>query len=610
MKFLRTPVALALLLNSPLFAQAQVRPVDATNTTDYVVTATRSPVAAADTVRPVLVITAEDIRQTGAATLSELLQTLGGVELTRNGGLGHLSSVFMRGAASEHTVVLLDGVRLGSATTGTAALEAIPLALIERVELLAGPSSSLYGSDAIGGVIQVFSRSVERSPGASLSATAGSNGLVQGTAALALRLSEQTQLSLGLNSLRSDGINATTPDNTYSHNPDRDGLRQRGAQVSLNHQFSAGQALGLNWLNSRSETHFDDGPGIDAYSDTLTEALSLNWQARWTDGFNSEVRVGRSRDESDDHSSFPGYFNTEQRQVSWLNRVALAGGTATVGLEWLRQSVDSSTVYTEQARTVRSGLLGWRGQFGAHSLQADLRQDRNSQFGDHSTGQLGWAFRVDEALRLRAAWGNAFHAPTFNLLYYPGFGKADLKPERSNSFDLGVDARWRGLDLAATLFENNIRDLIDYAPPTYEPANVASARIRGLALTAGGQLQKGLRAKLNLTVQDPQNDDTGMQLRRRAKVFGGLHLSQQWGSWQLGTDLSWVGKRYDGADESESSQLGAYGLVAVFGSWALSPEWRLEARVNNLTDRHYASVLTYNAPGREGQLTLRWTPGL
>ena len=611
--FLRTPVALAVALSAPVFVHAQTAGTNlpATDTTDYVVTASRMPESAAQAVRPVTVITAEDIRQSGAGSVTDLLRTLGGVEITQNGGLGSSSSVFIRGANSDHTVVLVDGVRIGSATLGTAAFESIPLALIERIEVLPGPSSSLYGSDAIGGVIQIFTKSAKRSPGASVALTAGSHDLRQAAASYAAALGEGTQLSLGLNYLSTDGINATTPDNTYNYNPDRDGLLQRSGQLRLTQQINADHEVGVQWLRSASKGRFDDGPDIDSYSQSVTRTLGAHWNGQLTQSWRSELSVARSQDQSNSYSSFPGTFDTREDQASWLNRLPAFGGTATVGLEWLKQSVDSTTDYTVDERTVRSALVGWKGQIGEHALQADVREDRNSQFGHHTTAQLGWGWQLAQDWRLRAAWGSAFHAPTFNTLYYPGFGNPDLKPEKSDSFELGLDGKLAGLELGATVFDNRIRDLIDYAPPDYLPANVNKARITGLSLKAGGALiDRDTRFKANLTWQDPKNDETDQLLRRRARVFGGLHLTHNAGPAQIGTDFSWVSRRFDSADQSAGSAMGAYGLVAVFGSWAFTPEWRLEARVNNLGDKHYTTAQGYSAPGREGQVTLRWTPAL
>lgn len=619
--FLRTPVALAVALSAPVFVHAQTSGTNppAADTTDYVVTASRMPEVAAKAVRPVTVITAEDIRQSGVASVTDLLRTLGGVEVTQNGGMGATGSVFIRGANADQTVVLVDGVRIGSATTGTAAFEAIPLALIDRIEVLPGPSSSLYGSDAIGGVIQIFTKSAKRSPGASIALTTGSHDLRQASAAYAGQLGEGTQLSLGLNYLSTDGINATTPANSYNYNPDRDGLLQRSGQLRLTQQVAAGHEVGVQWLRSASKGRIDDGLDIDSYSNTVTQTLGAHWNGQLTESWRSELSVARSDDQSSSHSNYSGTFDTREDQASWLNRLPAFGGTATVGLEWLKQAVSGSTEYAVDERTVRSGLVGWKGQLGEHALQADVREDRNSQFGHHTTGQLGWGWQMDTRWRLHASWGTAFHAPTFNALYYVdpygSSGNPDLKPEESQNIEAGLDWADGSTLVNATLFQNRIRNLISWVETDpsnyiYTPENLGHARIRGLAMNVSTAVAHDTRIKANLTWQSPENTDNDALLQRRARVFGGLHLSHNAGPAQIGTDLSWVGRRYDSVDQSASSAMGAYGLVAVFGSWAFTPEWRLEARVNNLGDKHYTTAQGYNAPGREGQVTLRWTPAL
>jgi len=253
-------------------------------------------------------------------------------------------------------------------------------------------------------------------------------------------------------------------------------------------------------------------------------------------------------------------------------------------------------------------MLGWRGQWGPQALQIDLRQDHNSQFGDHNTGQLAWAYRVSPDLRWRAAWGSAFHAPSFNWLYYPGFGNPELQAERSRSLELGADGTLAGLALGATLFDNRIRDLIDAAPPDYQPLNIGRARITGLSLAAAGELAARTTAKLSLTLQNPRDEITGDRLRRRSRAYGNLHLAQTFSGWQGGADLSRVGQRFDSSDENAGSRMGAFSLLALFATWELSSQWALEARVNNATDKRYQTAQGYAVPGREGQVTLRWAP--
>jgi len=610
MMFPRTALALAAALAMPLAARAQTSPDD-----EMVVTATRQPQRASAAVRPVQVITAEDIRAAGAGSLTELLRSLGGVETSTNGGLGQISGVYLRGANSDHTVVLIDGVRIGSVTLGTAPLEAIPLALIERVELLPGASSSLYGADAIGGVIQVFTKGAQRSPGVDLSLTAGEQGLWRLSGSYAARHGD-TELALGATALRLAGYNITDA-TSWAYNPDRDGTRQLGLQARLVQHLGGGQQLGLQFLRSASTTHIDSGAGTDDLTRDRTQTLAAHWSGPLMPGVEHTLRLARSWDRNHLEGGFPGYTDSTQDQFSWIGRHRVAGGTLSAGLEWSRQAVESSTAYTRDGRSVGSGLLGWQAAYGALSVQADLRHDHNSQYGGHTTGQLGLAWQATPALRLRGALGSAFKAPTLNQLYYiDGFGSRgnpDLQPERSVNAELGADLALGGVQWGATLFSNRIRQLINWVetPPgsfSYQPSNTARARIDGLVLSASGTLPTGTRVRASLTAQSPEDSDSGAQLQRRARQFAQLHLVQPMGDWSLGSDLGYTGARWDSVNESAGTRMGGYATLALFARWRVAPEWSIEGRIDNLADRGYQQALGYVAPGRQAQLTLRWTP--
>lgn len=602
-----SPLFLAALCALATSAQAQTTTTDADTPRDYVVTGARQPQARADVVRPVTVITAQDIRLSGQRSLLEVLQTYGGVEMAANGGLGQTGSLFIRGASSEHTVVLIDGVRIGSATLGTASLDALPLDLIERVEVLQGPSSSLYGSDAIGGVVQIFTKSAERSPGVSLALTGGSNGLSALTGSFIKRYGS-TDVALSLGTLHTNGYDVTTPDH-YAHNPDRDGYRTRQGSLRLTHKVNDAHELSAQLMQAHGRSEYDDGATVDALIRQTVQTASTQWRARWSPVWLSELRLARSWDKSESVSTFSGVFNTTQDQLSWQNTLSLGGNTVILGAESLRQAVDSDTNYDVKSRRINSVFGGWRGKLGDHALQADLRHDGNSQFGDHITGQLGWGWQLLPDLRLRAAYGTAFHAPTFNVLYYPFFGVPTLTPERSRSTEVGADWQLGNTLLGLTWFDNRISDLIIYPPPTYVPTNVARARIRGVTATVSSTLASGTRLKASVTAQNPESRDTGYQLQRRSRVYGSASVIHPLGdSTRVGVELTGAGTRYDNA--TESVRMGGYTVVSLFAAHSFSPSWALEGRINNATDKRYELVQNYVPPRANAQLTLRWTPGL
>jgi len=601
----RCSAALIALSSLPITVHSQDNAADTDS--EYVVTSSRQSEPARESIHPVTVITAQEIRDSGAGSIIDLLRTFGGVEVSTNGGLGQSSDVFIRGANSDHTVVLVDGVRIGSATLGTAPLESIPLDLIDRIEILPGPSSSLYGADAIGGVIQIFTRSAQRSPGMEVDLTGGTYGLIGLDDNWAGKQGGNT-FSLAAGALRTRGYDVTTPA-YFGHNPDSDGYANGHVLLNWARTLSTDSEIGASIMRSQGRVRFDDGPVGDSFSDDVTQTVALHWKGRFIDRIASELQAAQATDLSNVVSAAaPGQFNTRQDQISWLNRTGVIGGTATAGLEWLRQSISSTESYARTGRQIPGVLLGWRGKPSGQGIQIDLRHDWNGQFGGYTTGQAAWAAHFTRDWRVRASFGTAFHAPTFNELYFPGFGNPSLHAERSHSAEVGVDGHWGAIDIVATAFQNRIRDLIDYTPPNYIPVNVARARIEGLSLQAQAAPAPATRIRFNATFQQPKDEDTGFRLPRRARAFGGASVTQRFGNFRLGAEWAAVGRRFDSTNEAPDSSMGGYGLVNVFGSWTISPDWKLDLRVDNLTGRDYFTAVSFVPPPRRGQMILRWTP--
>src|SRR5258708_6689529 len=519
-----------------------------------VITAARLPDPRSQTLQPVNVITAENIGQSGQQTLVEVLQALGGVEITNTGGFGQPSGVFIRGANTGHTLVLVDGMRISSATVGSTALEHIPINQIERIEIVPGQLSSLYGSDAIGGVIQIFTKSSADAPRMSVTAGAGaySTRTLAGTFGRAFG---DTELSLNLGAFETAGIDATKPTIPFGqHNPDRDGYRNTNLSARL------GQRM---------------------------------------------VKIGESTDDLKVTGAFPGFFTTRQPQLSWQNNVAFGPGTAIAGVEYLGQHVASDTAYTQMYRNIKSAFVGYVGQRGAHAWQVNMREDDNSQFGNHTTGLFGYAYRLTSALRLRASASTAFKAPTFNDLYFPGFANPDLRAEKARSREAGLNYDAGRSRLSASYFENRISDLIVFDTTTFTPQNLNRARIRGTELgyeTSFGTLQ--LRARG--TLQDPVDEASGKRLPRRARQYGSLAVSNASGPLQLGAELVASGERFDSTDETPSSRMHGYALLNLTASHRLRRDLSLRARWHNVFDRQYELVRDFNTPWRNLFLSLQY----
>ena len=573
-----------------------------------VVTGTRIPQKLSDTLQSTTVITADDIARSGQSTLVELLQTLGGVEITSNGGAGQPSAVFIRGANSAHTLVLVDGMRLGSATSGTTAFEHIPLDRIERIEIVAGPLSSVYGSDAIGGVVQIFTKNRRSSRGLSVTAGTGSYRHRTLDASFASSVAD-TDFNIAAGYSDSAGFDATKASIPFGqHNPDRDGYRNTNVSARVVHHLDTDNDFGGTLFRSEGNTHFDSGPSDDVNHQTLS-AWSIYSQNQFAPAWQSLVRLGNGHDQIVTTGSFPAKFQTDQDQATWQNTFKLGPGALVVGAAYLRQRVDSSTDFTTKSRKIASVFAGFGGDYGNHGVQVNLRNDDNSQFGNHTTGSLGYGYRITERLRARATVGTAFHAPTFNDLYFPFFGNPDLKAERSKSGDAGLDYQVGGQRFSVSWFEMRITDLIVFDLNTFLPQNIAEAKIHGTEWSYQGTLL-GTQLRAKLTLQDPKDKTTGFQLQRRAKQFGSLGASRAFGAWNAGAELTASGKRFDSANEDPATRSGGYALVNLFAGYAISPAWSLDLRWNNIADRKYELVRHYNTPGSNVFVTVRWTPAL
>jgi vitamin B12 transporter len=572
---------------------------------EVVVTATRLPQVQSQTLQPVTLITAEDIAQAGQQTLVEVLQTLGGVEIVSNGGPGQTSGVFMRGANTNHTLVLVDGMKMNSATAGTTALENIPLDQIERIEVVPGPMSGLYGSDAIGGVIQIFTKSGKYSPTTNVTAGVGSYGTYSASAGIN-RAVGSTEFSVNAGYFETAGFDATKPSIPFGqHNPDKDLYKNTSFSGKLAQHLDPSNEIGLTAFQSEGFTHFDSSPTSDDVNHQTLSAYTLYSRNR-VEAWESLLRVGESRDESTVSGVFPGFFRTRQPQVTWQNNFKLDTGTAMAGLEYLEQHVESDTAYAQTYRKIDSAFAGYLGEVGLHAWQVNVRQDDNSQFGNHTTGLLGYAYRAAPNLRFRVGVATAFKAPTFNDLYFPGFSNPDLQPERSLSRELGLNYQSGGTAFTATYFDNRISDLI-VLDSNFVPQNLGQAKIEGVELGYNA-IFDGYRIGARLTLQDPLDSATGLMLPRRAKEYGSLALSKASGSWTWGGEVLASSARFDQAGEAEGTRMHGYGLFNLTAIYALDREWSVRARWNNVFDRAYELAQNFNTPGSNVFVAVQYQP--
>lgn len=581
---------------------------------DTVVVATRQAQRVDDLIANIVVLDRSDLDRAGTSTLAEVLSQTAGIEMSRTGGRGAQESLFIRGANSGHTLVLVDGVRVGSATMGSTALESIPLSAIERIEVLRGPASALYGSDAIGGVIQVITKPGSGATGLSASAGLGTMGTYETSVAYANRVGAWTY-SIKAGAAGTQGINSVITPTSQGYNADKDGFRGENINITTAYALSAYSEVGAGLFRWRHQQRYDGYQFDPITYDSLNAGLNyktaqdmsgahLYWKAKPTTAWTTHIKLAQGVDRSEQPSSTVGeannMFKTTQDQYSWQNDIRLPVGQALVLVERLEQRIASTQVYDRQSRGVNSIALGWTGQIDRHSLQANTRWDENSQYGTHQSNYLGYGYALTDAWSLTASAGSAFKAPTMNDLYYPyvpysGYGNPNLKPEESLNKEAGVRFNVEGFEAHAQYFDNRITNLIQWEDDgtfAYTPRNVGRAHIKGLEAGARKQWHGWLFAA-NMTLQSPKNESDDSLLPRRARRFGTVSVNKELEGYRFGVEVKTVGRRYD--NPSSPLVLAGYSLVNLTVDKKLSPQWQVFARIDNLFDKKYETARSWSS---------------
>ena len=573
-----------------------------------VVTATRTPQTLSRVLGDVSVLERDAIERSGASCVADLLARLPGIEFARNGGPAGVTSVFIRGAETRHTAVYIDGLRVDGQATGGAPWELLPIDQIERIEVLRGPAAAIYGSDAVAGVVQLFTRRGGGATQASASLSAGSQATVQARAAVSGEAAG-LDYALSASSGRSGGFNARA---IASANPDDDGWRRSGVQARLGTQVAPGHRLEAALLASNLWGRYD---GFSASDDDIARqtlrTVNLVWQGQWSAESDTRLQIGESRNS---YESQPSYYRTETLLRNFVLQQGQRFGAQRFNLTLERKQdelLNPATLYTPVlagARHQDALALGWQTQIGAHALQAHARFDRDSEFGSQPTGSLAWGWQFLPAWRLTASAATAFRAPT---LYqrFSEYGVAGLKPETARNVELGL--RWAagGTEISATAWRNRVSQLILFgaAGPCassfgcYE--NAGRVRYEGLTL-AGRSSLGGVTLRGSLDWHDPRNLDTDKLLARRARTLATLGADTRWAGWGMGLELQAAGQRFD--DAANRRAMGGYAVINLHAERMLTASLALTLRVDNLADKDYQLARTYPTGGRSAHLGLRW----
>ncbi len=615
----------ALLLTSVSHAQdLPATPSPAVNLPQVVVIASREPQSRDQVTADVIVIDAQRIRDTAADSIEDLLRREAGLQVVRNGGPGQSAGVLIRGVGSQGTVVLIDGVRVGSATLGQVAFDSISMSQIDRIEVLRGPASSLYGADAVGGVVRITTLRGQGPASASARLAVGGYDSFEGDAAVS-GSTARFDYAASVSVEGSDGVSATGPrPRPYSnYNPDRDGYDRRTAQLGLGYTLVPGHRLSLNLTDAHLKSHYDGAaapdydPALDHINRVDTQVISIGYDGVWSPSWTTRVQLAFNEDEANQGASAPERSLTRRDQYTWQNAFTLAAGHEVVAvLERLDEKAEQLNYLSDKKRNNDAFGLGYSGRFGASRLSLDVRRDDNSVYGGNNTGRMGLGHDFDHGLSVRALAGTTFRAPAFNDLYYSDYGVDSLQPERGRSIELGLDWRAEQSSASLTVYRNRVKDLISYQPdpglcpahPTFtytsQPGcatNVGRALLQGASLTATHQIDAlSLRAVVDLL--NAKNDDTGARLPSRARHQETLSADYQIRDWTLGGTVMVVGDRTEG-DEV----LGSYTTIDLQARWRLTSQWRLEAKVLNLTDRDIEYRRDYRALGRQAWIGVRYS---
>ncbi|MEJ6820691.1 TonB-dependent receptor domain-containing protein [Pseudomonas sp. LF-5] len=625
----RSCLALPLLLLTTASAFAETFERDeALKLPDTLISANRQVEARNDSSAANTVFTREDIDRLQPGSVTDLLQRVPGVQVAQAGGRGSLPGIYIRGTQSAQSLVLVDGQRIGSSTSGDSNLQHLNIDQIERVEVLRGSRSVIYGSDAIGGVIQIFTRrGTEQSLQPRLHLGFGSHQTRERSLGLAGG-DEKTRFNLGASLDETAGLDRTHE--SYPSDSDHDAYRNKAISLSLSHALTDDIEVGVNLLDNRGKSEFDNPFGRfdtstfasvqqQPYSDFNVSSVSSYVDARVNEAWKTRVEFGHTENREktlDKLSDERTVFNTYRDSVNWQNDLTLdARNSLILGGDWYEDRINSSTAFEENSRWNRAAFIQHRYQADSFSTELGLRHDDNQQFGGQNTWSGTFTLPLNPDNDLLLSYSEGFRAPTFNDLYYPDFSNPALKPETSKSYEL----QWRSQlsdssRLEASIYRTDLEDAIIFGSNS-RPENVASARINGFEAALKQELF-GWQSNLGVAIIDPRDRDTGHTLARRARRTMSWDLDRQFDRLSLGASWQTVSSSYDDKDNTQS--LGGYGLIGLRSSWALNREITLDLKVDNLLDKGYSRALYsydgsqygYREEGRAWVFGVTWTPGL
>lgn len=575
-----------------------------------IITAARAPQPSSDVLSDHVLISASDIARSGASNVVDLLQKQRGIEVTRNGGPGTASQVFIRGGDAKQTVVLVDGVRIGSSTSGIANWATLPLANIDKVEIVYGPLATMYGAGAIGGVVQIFTRRGAGPASVSAGVEAGSDKARAMTFGVSGASEGENSINyaFGLSKDKDDGFSATKP-GTSSYNKDNDGYTRDSASGQLGIVLAKGHEAGLLYLHSHLKSQYDSGPTpFDVRSVQNMDNIAVYSKHQFTTNWKMSLQASEADDKSVNFTSATASnrIDTRVHAYSMQHDIALGSDLLQLVLERRVEGVFAdSTRALNTSRATNSAGAAYSLKRGKHLASASARRDDSTQYGDKVTGGVGYGYKLTRALRVNASAGTSFRAPTFNELYYPGYGVDTNKPEQGKNVEGGAYYNDGTTEASAVYYRNRLTDLLvntSKCPvqlashPNGCAYNVNRATLEGITLGARTRLGD-VDMSGSIDFQDPRDDTTGKNLQRRAKRHAKFAVEYNAGNVIAGVGVQLSGKRFD--DLANRNTLPGYGLVNLFASYRFAPDWSAVLRLNNVADKQYELARNYATAGRQ-----------
>lgn len=593
---------------------------------EVVVSANRFEQPISSILAPVTVVTREDIDHWQSNTVIDVLRRLPGVDIAQNGGMGQQSSLFIRGTESRHVLVLIDGVRLNQAgISGSSDMSQIPISLVQRIEYIRGARSAVYGSDAIGGVVNIITRS--DNDGTTLNAGIGSHGYQNYNGSTQQKIGENTTVTAAGAYTYTKGFDIGAKGFSGDRKqPDKDGFLSKALWLGVEHQFSSditayARAYGYDnrtdyeaYYDKHTNSQVDTRKlysrtyetGLKYHNDKYSTILMGSYGT--TKDYNYDPKYGQ-------YGKFSNLDESKQYNLQWGNSYHLEKGNISAGIDYQRQSVEPSsyTMISEKQTLNNTGvyLTGQYALVNSVVAEAAVRSDHHSEFNWHTTWQSGLSWEFYEGYKLVGSYATAYKAPNLSQLYahvvspsWSTIGNPNLKPEESKQWEIGVEGKTGPLFWQLNTYHNDINNLISYdnGYPIASYENIGKAEIKGLEWV--GELDTGIfHHQVTYQYIDPRDKETNEVLLRRAKQQVKYQLDWDIYDVDMGVTYQYIGSRYDKMGNGQRTKVGGVSLWDLTAAYPITSHLTIRGKIANMFDKDYETAYGYRTAGREYFLT-------